>query len=102
MTDLLDGNEFQNMRKDGDVKKAFMQADKVVERTYESPFLPHNTMEPMNFFADVTDSKILLVGPVQTPADAASTVAEMLGRDQKDIRLEMTRMGWWFWKEIIW
>ncbi len=100
LTDLLDGNEFQNMRKDGDVKKAFKQADKVVERTYESPFLPHNTMEPMNFFADVTDSKILLVGPVQTPADAAATVAEMLGRDEKDIRLEMTRMGGGFGRRL--
>lgn len=100
LTDLLDGNEFQNMRKDGDVKKAFMQADRVLDRTYESPFLPHNTMEPMNFFADVTDSKILLVGPVQTPADAASTVAELLGRDQQDIRLEMTRMGGGFGRRL--
>lgn len=100
LTDLLDGNEFKSLRKDGDVKKAFRQADKVVERTYESPFLPHNTMEPMNFFADVQDSKILLVGPVQTPADAAVTVAEMLNRDEKDIRLEMTRMGGGFGRRL--
>ena len=100
LIDLLDGNDFANLRKDGDVKKAFKQADKVVERTYESPFLPHNTMEPMNFFADVTDSKILLVGPVQTPADAAATVAEMLGRDEKDVRLEMTRMGGGFGRRL--
>ena len=100
LIDLLDGKDFTNLRKDGDVKKAFKQADKVLERTYESPFLPHNTMEPMNFFADVTDSKILLVGPVQTPADAAATVAEMLGRDEKDIRLEMTRMGGGFGRRL--
>lgn len=97
---LLDGTEFTNLRKDGDVKKAFRQADKFVERTYESPFLPHSCMEPMNFFADVTDSKIHLVGPVQTPADAAATVAEMLGRDEKDIRLEMTRMGGGFGRRL--
>jgi len=78
MMNLLDGKEFTNLRKDGDVKKAFAQADKVVERTYESPFLPHNCMEPMNFYANVTDSKIHLVGPVQTPASAASTVAKSI------------------------
>ncbi len=100
LVDLLDGNKFQNLRKDGDVKKAFKQADKVVERTYESPFLPHNCMEPMNFYANVTDSKIHLVGPVQTPASAASTVANLLGRDEKDIRLEMTRMGGGFGRRL--
>ena len=100
LTDLLDGKEFRNMRKDGDVKKAFRQADRVVERTYESPFLPHNCMEPMNFYANVTDEKIHLVGPIQTPASAASTVATLLVRDEKDIKLEMTRMGGGFGRRL--
>lgn len=100
LIDLLDSKDLTNLRKDGDVKKAFKQADKVVERTYESPFLPHNCMEPMNFYANVTDSKIHLVGPVQTPASAASTVANLLDRDEKDIRLEMTRMGGGFGRRL--
>jgi isoquinoline 1-oxidoreductase beta subunit len=97
---LLDGKEFNTLRKDGDIKEAFNQADKVIERTYESPFLPHNCMEPMNFFANVTADKIHLVGPVQTPADAAATVADMLGRDIADVRLEMTRMGGGFGRRL--
>ncbi|WP_281542868.1 xanthine dehydrogenase family protein molybdopterin-binding subunit [Maribacter aestuarii] len=100
LTDLLDGKEFNTLRKDGDVKKAFATADAVLERTYESPFLPHNTLEPMNFYADVTDEKIHLVGPVQTPADAAATVAQMLGRDVGDVHLEMTRMGGGFGRRL--
>jgi len=100
LLDLFDSKDLKNLRKDGDVKKAFKQADKVVERTYESPFLPHNCMEPMNFYANVTDSKIHLVGPVQTPASAASTVANLLNRDEKDIRLEMTRMGGGFGRRL--
>lgn len=98
--DLLDGNTFNTLREDGDIKKAFSNADKVIERTYESPFLPHNCMEPMNFFADVTDDKIHLVGPVQTPADAAATVASLLGRDVADVQLEMTRMGGGFGRRL--
>lgn len=97
---LLDGKDFTTLREDGDVNKAFAQADTVLERTYESPFLPHNCMEPMNFFADVTDDKIHLVGPIQTPEDAASTVAQLLGRDIEDIHLEMTRQGGGFGRRL--
>ena len=97
---LLDGKEFKTLRKDGNVDKAFSQADKILERTYESPFLPHNCMEPMNFFANITDEKIHLVGPVQTPEYAANAVAGMLGRDVKDVHLEMTRMGGGFGRRL--
>ncbi|QLG46910.1 xanthine dehydrogenase family protein molybdopterin-binding subunit [Costertonia aggregata] len=100
LTGLLDGNDFSTLRKDGDVAKAFAEADKVLERTYESPFLPHNCMEPMNFYANVTDDKIHLVGPVQTPEAAAETVAELLGRNVADIHLEMTRMGGGFGRRL--
>ncbi len=100
LMDLLNGKKFDTRRKDGDVKKAFAKADKVIERVYESPFLPHNTMEPMNFFASVTTEKVRLVGPVQTPEPAAKVVSEMLGRDLKDISVEMTRMGGGFGRRL--
>ena len=85
----------------GDVKKAFAEADEILERTYESPFLPHNCLEPMNFYADVTDEKVHLVGPIQTPAWKAGLVAKMLGREEKDIHLEMTRMGGGFGRRLF-
>jgi len=97
---LLDGNTFETMRKDGDVKNAFTAADQILERTYESPFLPHNCMEPMNFFANVTDAKIELVGPIQTPAGTAARIAQMLERDESEVSLEMTRMGGGFGRRL--
>ncbi|MBT8271922.1 MAG: molybdopterin-dependent oxidoreductase [Bacteroidia bacterium] len=97
---LLDGDSFNTLRKDGDVKKAFAEADKVLERTYESPFLPHNCMEPMNFFAHVTDDKIDLVGPIQTPAGTAARIAQVLGRNVNEVSLEMTRMGGGFGRRL--
>ncbi len=100
LTDLLNGTTFKTMRADGDVKKAFAAADQVIERTYESPFLPHNCMEPMNFFADVTAEKIRLVGPIQTPAGTAKRVAELLERDIEDVSVEMTRMGGGFGRRL--
>ncbi|MFP2995070.1 molybdopterin cofactor-binding domain-containing protein [Spongiivirga sp. MCCC 1A20706] len=97
---ILDGQGLNTLRKDGDIQKAFKQADAILERTYESPFLPHACMEPMNFFADVTADKIHLVGPIQTPAGTAAAIAGMLGRDAKDIELEMTRMGGGFGRRL--
>ncbi|NAS13216.1 molybdopterin-dependent oxidoreductase [Flavobacteriaceae bacterium R33] len=101
LTGLLDGNRFENLRKDGNVSRAFAQADKVLERTYESPFLPHNCMEPMNFYANVTPEKVHLVGPIQTPAWKAGLVAAMLERDPSEIHLEMTRQGGGFGRRLF-
>ncbi|AXT59999.1 xanthine dehydrogenase family protein molybdopterin-binding subunit [Aquimarina sp. AD10] len=100
LTDLLGGSEFNTMRADGDVKKAFAAADQIVERTYESPFLPHNCMEPMNFFADVTTDKVRLVGPIQTPAGTARRVAELLDRKPEEVSVDMTRMGGGFGRRL--
>ncbi len=97
---ILDGNKFETRREDGNIKKAFAEADKVIERTYESPFLPHNCMEPMNFYADVTDKKIHLVGPIQTPQWTARRVANLLNRKEEEIHLEMTRMGGGFGRRL--
>ena len=100
LTDLLDGKKFETLRADGNIKKAFAEADEVLERTYESPFLPHNCLEPMNFFAEITDEKVHLVGPIQTPEWKAGLVSKLLGRDPSQILLEMTRMGGGFGRRL--
>ncbi|WP_179950073.1 xanthine dehydrogenase family protein molybdopterin-binding subunit [Lutibacter citreus] len=100
LTALLEGKKFRTVRKDGNVEKAFKEADKVLERVYDTPFLPHNCMEPMNFFANVTDDKIELAGPIQTPQNTANKIANLLKRDVKDISLELTRMGGGFGRRL--
>ena len=57
LTALFNQKPTEVKRKDGDVEQAFAEADEVIERTYKSPFLPHSCMEPMNFYANVTDEK---------------------------------------------
>jgi len=100
LNSILDGKNLDVRREDGNVKRAFDQADKVIERTYESPFLPHNCMEPMNFYANVTEKKVHLVGPIQTPAGTAMRIASLINRDPKDVHLEMTRMGGGFGRRL--
>ncbi|WP_204343951.1 xanthine dehydrogenase family protein molybdopterin-binding subunit [Psychroserpens algicola] len=97
---ILDGKNLEIRREDGNVKQAFAEADKVLERTYESPFLPHNCMEPMNFYANVTADKVHLVGPIQTPAGTARRIADLINRSEEDIHLEMTRMGGGFGRRL--
>jgi len=100
LTDILDGKKFNTRREDGNIKQAFAAADKVVERTYHSPFLPHNCLEPMNFYADVTQDKVHLVGPIQTPQWTVTRVAKLLDRKAEDIHCEMTRMGGGFGRRL--
>ena len=81
------------LRKDGDPEAAFKNAARIIERTYNAPFLAHNCMEPMNFFAHVTDEKALLVGPLQAPGWTQPTLAKILKLPPEKIEIQMTRMG---------
>jgi CO/xanthine dehydrogenase Mo-binding subunit len=87
-------------RKDGDPDAAFANASKIIERTYSSPFLPHNTMEPMNFFANVTDTSVELIGPTQMPEPAEKSVSKLLNIPIENITLNMTRMGGGFGRRL--
>ncbi|HET8735033.1 MAG TPA: molybdopterin cofactor-binding domain-containing protein [Pricia sp.] len=80
-------------RKDGNPESAFKTAAKTIERSYSCPFLAHNCMEPMNFFAHVTGDKAKLAGPLQAPVLTAPTVAARLGMPVENIEIELTRMG---------
>lgn len=97
---ILEGKDVVVKREDGNVTKAFAEADTILDRTYEAPFLPHNCMEPMNFYAHVTKEKVHLVGPIQTPAGTANRVAKLIKRDAEDVHLEMTRMGGGFGRRL--
>mgnify|MGYP000855140606 CR=1 FL=1 len=115
---LADSKSKKPVRIDGDPNTAFAQADEIIERTYESPFLPHNCMEPMNFFASVTNEKVELVGPIQTPEWTRGRIASLLNlieeHDPEDkdaakiarekafakIDLQMTRMGGGFGRRL--
>lgn len=83
----------KEVRKDGNPEKAFKNASKVVERTYTAPFLVHNCMEPMNFFANVTANKAELKGPLQKPELTEHAISERLGMPIENIDIQMTRLG---------
>lgn len=88
------------LRKDGNPEAAFKNAARIIERHYTAPFLAHNTLEPMNFFAHVTEDKAELAGPIQTPEFMEKTVAARLGLPLEKIDIQMTRQGGGFGRRL--
>jgi isoquinoline 1-oxidoreductase subunit beta len=81
------------VRKDGDPETAFKNAAQIIERTYTAPFLAHNCMEPMNFFAHVTAEKAELSGPLQKPELTERALSARLGIPVDKIDIQITRLG---------
>lgn len=100
MAQLLNTGSTEPARRDGNPEAAFRDAAAIVERTYTAPFLAHNTMEPMNFFADVTADHAELMGPIQTPEFLRKTVASVLNMSEDQVTIGMTRMGGGFGRRL--
>jgi isoquinoline 1-oxidoreductase beta subunit len=98
--ELLDKPESTVQRKDGDVDTAFKNAAKMVRSEFQCPFLPHNPMEPMNFFAHVREDGAELVGPTQTPDLARNETAKLLGIAPDKVTLDLTRLGGGFGRRL--
>lgn len=96
----LNSGEVEDSRKDGNPDAAFKKASKVIERTYSAPFIAHNTLEPMNFFAHVTEDSAELIGPTQTPEALEGSVSKLLNMPLENITVNMTRIGGGFGRRL--
>ena len=92
LAELVSKAAAEPSRKDGDPESVFANAAKVIERTFNAPFLAHNTLEPMNFFAHVTADHAELLGPIQTPEFLSKSVSAILGMPEDQISIMLTRM----------
>ena len=81
------------LRKDGDPEAVFKNAAKVLERTYTAPYLAHNTMEPVNCFANVTADMADIYAPVQAPEFTMQSLVTRLGLPKEKIHIRLARMG---------
>lgn len=99
-SELMDKKEAEMRRKDGDIEVAFKDAAKIIEAEYQCPFVPHNAMEPMNFFADVKSDSATLAGPTQTPQGAQNQIAKLLNIPAEKISLHLTKMGGGFGRRL--
>jgi isoquinoline 1-oxidoreductase beta subunit len=88
-------------KRKGDVDEALAKAATRVEAVYETPWLPHLTLEPQNCTARPTAKGVEIWAPTQFPNDGRDIVAATLGIDVSEVTVHMRRCGGGFGRRIM-
>jgi isoquinoline 1-oxidoreductase beta subunit len=80
-------------RNDGDTEKALAGAAKIVEASYEFPFLAHACMEPLNCVVRLDASGCEVWNGVQTQTRDQFVLANLLGIQPEQVRINMLFAG---------
>jgi isoquinoline 1-oxidoreductase subunit beta len=81
------------MKKDGDADKAMAGAAKRIEAEYESPYLAHATLEPVNCSAEFINGNCHITGPIQFQQGAQGAAAAVLGLKPEQVFIHTTFLG---------
>jgi len=87
-------------RDDGDVVKALGQSTHVIEGLYETPYLAHACMEPMNCTAHVRAGGCDVWVPTQAQTDAQATAARITGLAKSAVNVHTTCIGGGFGRRL--
>jgi len=98
--ELLQAEPANKLRKYGDLDGALKSSAKVVEATYEYPFIAHVTMEPQGATAHWKDGKLEMWSTSTLPEDGRALVAKTLGIEPTDITTHMVRAGGSFGRRL--
>jgi isoquinoline 1-oxidoreductase beta subunit len=80
-------------RKDGDTEQALAGAAKVVEATYEFPYLAHACMEPLNCVVQLAADRVEIWNGEQFQTPDQMAVAGMLGFTPEQVSINMLYAG---------
>jgi isoquinoline 1-oxidoreductase beta subunit len=81
----------------GDVSKA---SGRRISAEYELPFMAHAPMEPGNCAAYYQGTKCELWAPTQVPQDCRDAVAQAIGLDPDQVKVNVTLMGGGFGRRL--
>jgi isoquinoline 1-oxidoreductase subunit beta len=100
----IDGNSWKTVKTEGDGHRAEDMKGKFAEvysQEYESQFLAHATMEPMNCTAHVTDDGCTIWGPLQGPELAKLAVSGMFKLPPEKVTINRTLLGGGFGRRLL-
>jgi len=100
----LDGNVWKTVKTEGEaVTREAMRPRfaSVYSQEYESQFLAHATMEPMNCTAHVTNEGCTIWGPLQGNQLAQVTLASVLNLPPEKITINRTLLGGGFGRRLL-
>lgn len=80
-------------RRQGNVARALKKAARTLEAWYETPYLAHATMEPMNCTARVTRERCDVWVPTQAQTGAQETAMAITGLPAHAVRVHTTFLG---------
>lgn len=80
-------------RDDGDVEAVFAKADRVIESTYEFPYLAHAAMEPMNCVVRVGEGTCDIWNGAQLHTGDQAAVAALLGIAPESVNIRTLYAG---------
>ena len=84
----------------GDAGGALEKASKVIEATYDVPFLAHACMEPMTATAHVTEDRCEMWVPTQGAGNLQSAVAKALELEKANVTINRTYLGTGFGRKV--
>jgi isoquinoline 1-oxidoreductase beta subunit len=90
----------EQVNQTGDPDAVLARGTGVVTAVFETPFLSHATLEPMNCTASVRGDVAEIWSPTQFPDWATDAVAQALGVDRKSVQVHVTLMGGGFGRRI--
>jgi len=85
----------------GDVEKAFVGAAKVIEATYEFPYLAHAPLEPLNAVARIENGCVEVWGGHQMPDVYAAISAKIAGVTPDKVTLHVMKTGGGFGRRAV-
>jgi isoquinoline 1-oxidoreductase beta subunit len=87
-------------REEGDFDEALEQAARTIEVEYQTPFLAHATLEPMNCVVEVNDKTARVWAPTQAPDLARIAVARVTDLSPDDVAVKVTAIGGGFGRRL--
>ncbi|WP_276374985.1 molybdopterin cofactor-binding domain-containing protein [Chryseolinea sp. H1M3-3] len=82
-------------------ERAFPEATKKIESTYEAPYQSHSCMEPVNCIAHVEADRIEIWGPIQEVNWIQNDLSARMGIPTENITVNMTFLGGGFGRKAF-